>query len=226
LPAYAGPPFVTDDPVPTEAGHWEVYGFVAGTHVQHETDAQGGLDINYGVSKNLQLTVVIPVDLGNPGPAGLGDIELAVKYRFLHHNDSSLMPDVAFFPGLVTPTTSHPLTTDRTAVLLPIWAQKDIGKWSLFGGGGYDINPGADNRNFWLTGVGFTREVTDHLTLGGELYRQTADTRGAKGFMGINAGAIYKLGDHWSLLASAGPGVENLRQGGQYDFYFALGAVY
>lgn len=225
-PAFAGPPFVTDDPEPTDVGHWEVYGFVTGTHVQGDTDAQGGLDINYGAAKDLQLTAVIPVDFGSARTSGLGGVELAVKYRFLHQVEGSLVPDVAFFPGLVAPTTSHPLTADRTGVLLPVWAQKDLGKWSLFGGGGYEINPGADNRNFWLTGVGFTREVTERWTLGGEIYRQTADTRAGRAFAGLNAGAIYKLGDHWSLLASAGPGVENLRQAGQYDFYLALGATY
>ena len=25
-PAWAGPPFLTDDPEPTETGHWEIYG--------------------------------------------------------------------------------------------------------------------------------------------------------------------------------------------------------
>ena len=32
--ARAGPPFVTDDPEPVDLGHWEVYGFSAGTHAQ------------------------------------------------------------------------------------------------------------------------------------------------------------------------------------------------
>jgi hypothetical protein len=26
-PAFAGPPFITDDPEPVDLGHWEVYGF-------------------------------------------------------------------------------------------------------------------------------------------------------------------------------------------------------
>ena len=29
-PVRAGPPFVTDDPVPTDPGHWEIYNFVSG----------------------------------------------------------------------------------------------------------------------------------------------------------------------------------------------------
>jgi hypothetical protein len=29
--AIAGPPYLTDDPQPTESGHWEIYSFVQGT---------------------------------------------------------------------------------------------------------------------------------------------------------------------------------------------------
>jgi len=47
-PLHAGPPFVSDDPEPTAAGHWEIYGFGAGTHVTGETDGAAGLDVNYG----------------------------------------------------------------------------------------------------------------------------------------------------------------------------------
>src|SRR3954447_24291220 len=60
-PAAAGPPFVTDDPVPTEPGHWEIYGFVSGAHLNGETNGDGGLDINYGAAPDLQLTLALPV---------------------------------------------------------------------------------------------------------------------------------------------------------------------
>ena len=225
-PAFAGPPFVTDDPEPTDPGHWEIYNFVTASHVPGDTTGHAGADINYGAAKDIQLTAVIPVDFDSHRQAQLGHVELAVKYRFLHQAEGSPAPDVAFFPGMVTPTTSHPIGADRFSLLLPIWAQKDFGKWSLFGGGGYDINPGLSNRNFWLTGLGLSRALTDRFTLGAEIYRQTADTRGGRVFTALNIGADYKLTDHWSLLASAGPGLQNPRQGGQYDLYFALEATY
>jgi len=225
-PAIAGPPYVTDDPEPTDPGHWEIYNFVTASHVPGDTAGSAGLDINYGPLKDLQLTAVVPIDFGGDKQAGLGDVELAIKYRFLHQAEDSLTPDVAFFPGLVTPTTSHPVGADRFGLFLPIWAQKDFGKWSLFGGGGYDINPGPENRNFWLTGLGLSRTLTDRFTMGAEIYRQTADTPGGEVFTGLNIGAAYKMTDHWSLLASAGPGIQNPRQGGQYDWYFSLEATY
>ena len=30
FPAAAGPPYLTDDPVPTDLGRWEIYGFASG----------------------------------------------------------------------------------------------------------------------------------------------------------------------------------------------------
>ena len=47
-PCVAGPPYVTDDPVPTDRGRWEVYAFAAGAHGPDGTGGQAGLDLNYG----------------------------------------------------------------------------------------------------------------------------------------------------------------------------------
>ena len=54
--AWAGPPYVTDDPEPTDLGKWEIYGFGDGTRFAHSTEAATGFDINYGAAKDLQLT--------------------------------------------------------------------------------------------------------------------------------------------------------------------------
>ncbi len=225
---HAGPPFVSDDPEPTEAGHWEIYGFGAGTHVTGETDGAAGLDINYGGAKDLQLTAVVPFNYqtGPDGTVGLGNIELAAKYKFLHQADGSPLPDIAFFPRAFVPTAGRRFGTRRLSLLLPLWAQKDVGKWSIFGGGGYDINPGAGQRNFWLMGIGLQRAVSDRFSLGAEIYRQTADADDARRFTGVNFGALYKVADHWSLIGSAGPGIEHARTQGRYTFYLALKADY
>jgi len=225
-PAMAGPPFVTDDPEPTDQGHWEIYNFASGTGLPSVVAGQAGLDINYGGAKDLQLTAVVPLDFQTGTEPGLGDVELAAKYKFLHQAEGPWTPDVAFFPRLFAPTGTGAFTDHHISLFLPFWAEKDFGKWSLFGGGGYDINPGADNRNYWLSGVTLTRAVTDRVNLGLEVYHQTPDTLQAKAFTGLNLGATYKLTDHWSLLAAGGPGIQNASQQGQYDFYLALEATY
>ena len=224
--ASAGPPFVTDDPQPTDPGHWEIYNFVTGVHTPGDTSGEAGLDLNYGPVKDVQLTAVLPLAFQSGSSVGVGNVELAVKYKFLHQANGSAMPDVAFFPRLFTASGGHRYSTGHPSLFLPIWAEKDFGKWSLFGGGGYTINPGAGQRNFWLTGVTLARQVSKRLTLGAEVYHQTADADDARDFTGVNLGAIYKLTNHWSLLASGGPGVQNAREQGRYDFYLSLKADY
>jgi hypothetical protein len=224
----AGPPFVSDDPEPTDSGHWEIYGFAGGTHIPGETAGATGFDINYGGARDLQLTAVVPLDYrtGREGAAGIGDIELAAKYKFLHQSDGSPLPDVAFFPRVFLPSGGHRFGSGRVSLLLPLWAQKDFGKWSLFGGGGYDLNPGLGQRNFWLTGIGLQRSLSERFALGAEIYHQTPDAEDAHRFTGVNLGALYRLDPHWSLLGSAGPGLEHARTEGRYSFYLALKADY
>lgn len=225
--ALAGPPFVTDDPAPTDLGHWEIYSFAAGLRVDGTTGGQAGLDLNYGAAKDLQLTAVVPLgyDTGG-GRVGLSNIELAAKYRFLHQSETGLRPDVAFFPRVFTPTGGKRFGTGHASLLLPIWVGKDLGKWSLFGGGGYEINPGPGQRDFWLSGLGVTRTVAKRLSLGVEVYHHTRDADDGQAYTGVNLGALYRLTGHWSLIASGGPGVQNARREGRYDFYAALKADY
>jgi hypothetical protein len=61
--AVAGPPFLTDDPEPTDAGHWEIYAPLLeaeGRGANYEGSV--GVELNYGGAKDLQLTVALPVD--------------------------------------------------------------------------------------------------------------------------------------------------------------------
>jgi hypothetical protein len=86
--ALAGPPYRTDDPEPTDYGHYEVYAFTNGVVAEDGTSgAVGGIDFNYGGAPNLQLSANLPVGYTFPdGGAilgGLSNIELAAKYRFL-----------------------------------------------------------------------------------------------------------------------------------------------
>lgn len=225
-PAFAGPPYVSDDPQPTEAGRSETYVFVAGAHTPGVTTGAAGLDLNFGPVEDVQLTAVLPVEFQTGQPSGPGDIELAAKYKVLHQGQGHFGLDVAVFPRVFLPTGGRRYGTGRTSLLLPVWAEKDFGPWSVFGGGGFTINPGPDQRNNWLAGLAVTRQVTPRLNLGAEVYHQTPDARDSRDFTGINLGIVYRATDHWSILASGGPGVQNAGREGQYGFYVSLKADY
>ena len=230
-PAAAGPPYLTDDPEPTDPGHWEIYSFAAATRTPDELEGEAGLDINYGAAKDLQLTVGLPLAFDNPNGftthglrGGAGAIELAAKYRVVHQAEGGWRPDVSLFPSVFIPTDKR-FGSARVNLLLPVWAEKDFGRWSVFGGGGYQINPGPDQRNFWQGGLAITRELGERWSLGAEVFAQTRDEVAGRGFATLRAGASYRLVEHWSLHASAGPG---WAEGGgrQNTFYLALKADY
>jgi hypothetical protein len=221
--AAAGPPYVADDPEPTELGHWEIYVFAAGSGQQRDWDGEGGVDLNYGGLKDVQLTATLPVAATHAGGttrAGAGDVEIGVKYRFLAAERSGF--EAAIFPRIILPTGGRRFGTGRVRLLLPLWAQKDFGRWSLFGGGGYTINPGAGNRDFWQGGVALTRTLSERTSLGGEAWIEGADSVGGHRTIGLDLGGIHKLGGPFSLLVSGGPTFEHRGARG-WRGYAALG---
>lgn len=224
--AWAGPPYLADDPQPTDLGKWEIYGFASGAGANGALDGATGVDLNYGALPGLQLTATLPVAVGIAGRdvrAGRGDIEIGVKYRFFHSEAAGI--DVAIFPRIFLPTGGQRFGTGRVRLLLPVWAQKDFGPWSLFGGGGLTLNPGAGNRDFWETGLALTRTVTPRLSLGAEIAHQGPDAVGAAPTTALNFGGIYRLHAPFSLLFSGGPNFAR-GAGTGYQFYLALGLAF
>jgi hypothetical protein len=224
LPALAGPPYVTDDPQPTDYQHFEIYAFNGGTVTRDGTGTTTGIDFNYGGAPDLQLTAVLPLNFDNPrtgaSTLGIGNIELAAKYKFIHQDDFGV--DVAFFPRLFLPTISANAGDHHAALLLPLFVGRSWDKWSTFGGGGCTINHGGGSQNFCQIGWTLTNQVLPNLNLGVEIYHQTADTIGGKASTGAGIGAIYDLNENYHLMASAGPGVQNAADTNRYTWYVAL----
>jgi hypothetical protein len=223
VPACAGPPFLTDDPVPTEKAHWEIYAFTAGEGRRSTIDEDAGLDLNYGPIRGVQLTATLPVSFSHAPRegwrSGTGDVELGVKYRFFHDEKSGL--SAAIFPRAILPTASHG-AGEKTRFLLPLWLGKEFtGGTSLFGGGGYLINPGPGNRDYWQGAVALTQEIGKDVSVGAEITRQGADTVGGTAQTRAGIGSIVHLGGPASLLLSGGPTWADRRTG--FHFYAALG---
>lgn len=222
--AHAGPPFLTDDPEPTETGHWEIYApLFEAEGSGNDTQGSIGAEINYGPVKDVQLTVGLPLAYTHDASgwtSGAGDLAASVKYRFYHDEAAGLQ--IAAFPGITLPTASKGLGAGRVTALLPIWAQKDFGKWSVFGGSGYAINPGAGHRNYWTGGIALTRQFGEKLLVGLEADRQGADVVGGHATTNLGLGGIYDLPGPFRMLASGGPTFED-RGGRSFHAFAALG---
>jgi len=208
--AFAGPPYVTDDPEPVEYQHWEVY---LASLTAHTPDGITGtaphVEVNYGVVPNVQLHVIVPDAFDSSGGEtrkfGLGDTELGVKYRFVQESDDH--PQIGVFPLAEVPTGSESrgLGTGHTQLFLPVWLQKTIGKWTTYGGGGYWITPGTGNRNSWFMGGLLQYQLTKNLAPGAEVYYRTAQVVSGPSTAQLNLGLVWDLTDTYHIMGSAGP---------------------
>ena len=227
--ANAGPPFRTDDPEPVEYQHWEFYTFSTGTHIGGDTSGVlPAWEFNYGLIPNGQVHLVAPVAFDRPsgGPTlfGYGDTELGFKYRFIKEEKDGTRPQVGIFPMLELPTgnQNRNLGAGHVRLFLPVWVQKS------FGGGGYWINQDdtLGDKNYWFFGWLLQRKITDKLTLGGELFHQTADTVNGADSTGFNIGGFYDFDEHNHLLFSAGAGLQNASQTNIYSWYVGYQITY
>jgi hypothetical protein len=195
IPAYAGPPFQTDDPVPVDLHHWETYLFGTFDHATGSTFAfLPGVEVNYGAAPNLQLHIIVPAAYVTPGPQyGIGDIELGVKYRFIQ--ETKRHPQVGVFPLLEVPSGNGRLGlgNGQTWARLPVWVQKDLGPWTTYGGAGYQVNnaPGMKSSAFggWL----IQRDLNKRWTLGSEIYSQAAQAVGTRETTFWDGGGYYNF---------------------------------
>ncbi len=200
--AGAGPPYITDDPDPTELGHWEIYNFADFGVDQGDLLGSTGLDLNYGPLEGVQLTATLPlaIDTRSRPHVASGEVELGLKYRFVHDATSGV--SIAIFPRVFLPTAPG---GGRASLLLPVWAGIERGKWTLFGGGGYRLRSGRGARNSAIAAIALTRAVSQRLVAGMEIAHEGGDSAGVRGTTTIDAGSIVTLSKHWSLLLSGGP---------------------
>lgn len=213
LTSLAGPPFLTDDPVPVDYQQWEFY--VASTHTKSGGDWSGTapqIEINYGPITNVMLHLIAPLAYDAPadGPShyGYADTELGFKWRFIQETERC--PQVGIFPLMEVPTgnSDEGLGSGHVQTFLPIWLQKGFGDWTAYGGGGYGINPGAGNENWGFVGAVLQRQITDNFLLGGEVYHRTTLETGGRDDTAFNIGTVIDFTEHQHFLFSAGRSID------------------
>lgn len=226
-PASAGPPFITDDPFPLPFRTGEAYLFASGTESSGGLllDAAPGVELNYSVFRNTFFHSITPLSYaepeGEPSAYGLGDIELGFKWRFV--KQAGFRPDAGTFPLLEVPSGDRErgLGSGHLQLFLPVWLGGNHGPWTAYGGGGYWINPGEGNRNWWFTGTVLQRQINKKLYLGTEFYHQTPDTASGSSSTGFNIGGGLTVAGPYQILFSAGRNIENTSDN-RFSFYIAL----
>jgi hypothetical protein len=222
--AYAGPPFITDDPAPVDLHHFETFYFTAGASGRDGFGGASGVDFNYGLARDLHINIAVPFEYDHPKSgaysSGIGNIELAAKYRFLHQE--SFGWDVAVYPRVILKSASDQVGDDHAAFFLPVWIGRSGEGWSTYGGGGCLYNQGDEGRNYCQAGWVVTRDLASDLHVGVEVVHETADAKGGRASTALGAGVTYDLNDHYHLLAYAGPNLQNTGETARYNSYAAL----
>jgi len=223
IPALAGPPYVTDDPEPTDYRNWEIYvpGFLyANTGRGAFSAALPFAEFNYGALPNIQTSISFTQaddDTANRHDYRYGDTDIAIKYRFVQETDAR--PQIAFYPSVDVPANGGP-----AVVFLPVWMQKSSGPWTAFGGGGLSLNPGPGKRDYTFVGGALTRAISPGTTVGVELFHQGADTIADSDTTGTNIGVESQIGQYHAILFSFGRALHGDNTFSAYLAYkFALG---
>lgn len=205
----AGPPFRTDDPEPVEYHHWEFY---LASQIANANEGLSGtvpqVEINYGIFQETQIHLIVPLSFNRSGTSafayGPGDIELGLKYRFF--NETPFIPQVGLFPLAEIPTgnAAKGLGEGNAQVFFPLWAQKNWGSWTTYGGGGYLVNIRPEPVNSWFAGWEVQHDFSELITLGEEVFGTFYPTSSTANELAFNIGAIINFSDNHHVLLSTG----------------------
>jgi len=208
-----GPPYQTDDPVPVDLHHYEFYIFGGADGTPVEMDSTGpAIEFNWGALPRVQLHAILPLGSihpsnkfvyapagGGPSAFGMTDSELGVKIAFL--KETLHFPQVGTFPMFELPTGSDTrgLGVGKVYYKIPLWLQKNEGKWLFDGGAGYSVVPQTDYKNYAYTGWLVKRELNERLELGAEVFahgKEGLATPQIQSSTLIDVGGYYHFKNH------------------------------
>ena len=96
------------------------------------------------------------------------------------------------------------LGSGEAQAFLPLWLQKSWGHGKPTGVAGTGLILELGTRIYWVFGWEVQRDVSQYLTLGGEIFHQTPSEVGGESNTGFNVGAIINFSELHHLLLSAG----------------------
>ena len=205
-----GPPFQVDDPVPVDFRHYEFYifGAVDGTPVAVASTGPA-FEFNWGAVPRVQLHAILPwggyfpsnkaiYDPAGTGPSafGLTDMELGVKLAII--KETKTIPQIGTFTMFEIPTgnADKGLGVGKVWYKLPVWLQKNEGKWLFDGGAGEEVVPQTGLHDFPYGGFLVKREINERLELAAEIF-----SHGGEGIAApqTQASTMIDVGGYWHL---------------------------
>lgn len=218
IPLFAGPPLVTDETGTPGANGWEVNASDNVTKTRDDlTVAAPYLDLNYGHSEYDQfkaefplVNFVDPEDGGQPH-AGVGDILIGYKYRYLEEDQIGF--SASFYTQMLLPTGNKELGIGQGLTELPELFQVSKHffdkKLYVYAETGYYFSLSGSRYDAFDYGLAAEWEVNKKLSLMGEVGGMDFPGHGMPDNPFFNIGFGYKFSDQVSLIGSAGRSFRN-----------------
>jgi len=203
--AFAAHPLVTDDTGTQGRG---------GHQIELNTDwvrSQGAgariASFTYTCGWHEDLDLFAGVAAGIAAPAGIGNITLGAKWRFLESDDTS----VALKPELLSPSPSEDKGLGSGGgMALTLIATQEAGRWTFHGNAGVDLNRYrhdaaiADNRNaLWRLSAAAAYRAAPGIALVGDIgVARNSDATSRVNPAFILAGVVYSPRKELDLDAS------------------------
>ena len=208
LVGQGGPPMITDDPGTPGPGRWENNIAFTLEHRPGETLYDTPvLDLNYGVGEHLQLNLQggpVLLKRSHQGViGGLGETEVAVKWRFLDEDDNGI--DMSVYPrvifNLAHSSVRRGLTEDGTRFQIQVEAAKKFGCLQTDA----EIGPVVSSvgKSEWLYGIVVGVDVAKTTGLMAELHG-TSRTNFTRDALVANVGMRHELTHQQFLILSLG----------------------
>lgn len=216
---------------PRHPGHgkWENNFAIAFAHRSGETAYEVPvIDLNYGVGDHIQLTIqtapVISKRSQHGVIAGIGEIEAAIKWRFIDQATSGF--DMSIFPRVIFNITHSSvrrgLAEDGTRFQIPFQAAISFGQLHLDA----EVGPKASSvgPSEWLSGIVIGADLTHQTMLMAELHDESRMDF-SRDVLTINVGLRHEFTEHYILIVSMG---DELRSPDQTALisYFGMQFVY
>ncbi len=219
--AFAGSPFLTDDPGFAPKG-WEIKpAAVYESNVNANILTAPILDLNYSIVENFKLNLTLaektvwPKDDGE-AHTGLADTDFKFKWRFFDEKPGEWRPALSIAPNITFPTASKSrgIGDGVWRTRLPLQVGKTFGKLYAYGEIGYQWALSDNGDDQLLYGVAAQYQLTDRWNVGIEL--NGTDLFGiGRNYSGlVNIGAVYSFNDHVQFQAALGRTIRDEDRGG------------
>ncbi len=210
--AQAGPPMVTDDPGTPGDRRWEINLAAIGAHTWESSGFDlPRIDLNYGIGDRVQLKFEVPWHIDrvpNASPAGIGDPQLGVKWRF--HDDGDAGWLISSYPQLTVHRNGGAAgaqASPHTSTLLPVEFERGLGHYDLTLEVGRWLQP-LPQASSWIAGAVLGRDVGKGVEGMLELHAE-GDQSWHQAEILMSVGVRVDLSDRYTLLASAGRDLRN-----------------